>query len=464
VTSTFESRPLRVAVVGSGPSGLFAVDALLKNSPVPVNVDVIERLPTPYGLVRYGVAPDHAKIKSVITTFAKTLGDPRVRFLGNVAFGRDLTLDDVLHYYDAALFAVGAPNDRALGIPGEDLPGSMSATEFVAWYSGHPDALTREIALHADAVAVIGAGNVAIDVARILAKHVDELRPTDIPHHVLDALEASHIRDIYLIGRRGPAQAKFTTAELRELGELANADVILDPAELELDPASAEAVAAKQALQRNLDVLRDFAAKPPAGRPRRLHLRFLASPVEIVGTSAVEALVVECNKLDELENAVGTGAFETIPVQMIFRAVGYRGEPLPGLPFDAKRYVIPNDAGRVLSGAQTPLAGAYVAGWIKRGPTGVIGTNKADAAETVRSLLADLEVLPGATEPEPEAVDRFLAARGTHVVGWEHWLEIDAHEIELGREHGRERTKLAGYDEIVKRLREAREREARPVS
>jgi ferredoxin--NADP+ reductase len=461
--SPFASRALRVAVVGSGPSGLFAVDALLRTSPVPVSIDVIERLPTPYGLVRYGVAPDHAKIKSVITTFAKTLGDARVRFLGNVAFGTDLNLDDVLRFYDAAIFAVGAPNDRALGIPGEHLPGSMSATEFVAWYSGHPDAATREIALHAEAVAVIGAGNVAIDVARILAKHVDELRPTDIPHHVLDALAASRIKDIYLIGRRGPAQAKFTTAELRELGELANADVILEPGELELDPASAEAVAARQALQRNLDVLRDFAKKTPVGKPRRLHLRFLASPVEIVGTKAVEALVVERNRLDEFENAVGTGVLERIPAQMIFRAVGYRGEPLAGLPFDAKRHVIPNDAGRVLASAATPLPGAYVAGWIKRGPTGVIGTNKADAAETVRSLLADLESLPGAGAPRPEDVDNFLAERGVQVVGWKEWLEIDAYEIEAGRLHGRERTKATAYAELLERLR-AREREPRPVS
>ena len=462
MSSPFDSRPLRVAVVGSGPSGLFAVDALLRTSPVPVSVDVLERLPTPYGLVRYGVAPDHAKIKSVISTFAKTLGDERVRFLGNVGFGSDLTLDDALRFYDAVIFAVGAPNDRALDIPGEDLPGSMSATEFVAWYSGHPDALTREIALHADAVAVIGAGNVAIDVARILAKHVDELRPTDIPHHVLDALEASRIRDIYLIGRRGPAQAKFTTAELRELGELANADVLIEPGALELDAASAEAVASRQALQRNLDVLRDFAAKTPSGRPRRLHLRFLASPVEIVGTASVEALIVERNRLDELENAVGTGVFERIPVQMVFRAVGYRGEPLPGLPFDGKRHVIPNDAGRVLAQAQTPLRGAYVAGWIKRGPTGVIGTNKADAAETVRSLLADLPALPGAHEPQPEAVDRFLEARGTHAIGWHHWLEIDAHERELGQAHGRERTKAVAYRELLERFRAAKA--GRPAS
>ena len=337
----------------------------------------------------------------------------------------------------------------------------MSATEFVAWYSGHPDVATREIALHADAVAVIGAGNVAIDVARILAKHVDELKTTDIPHHVLDALEASRIRDIYLIGRRGPAQAKFTTAELRELGELANADVLIEPGALELDAASAEAVAGKAVLQRNLDVLRDFAAKTPSGRARRLHLRFLASPVEIVGEHAVEALIVERNRLDELENAVGTGVFERIPVQMIFRAVGYRGEALPGLPFDAKRHVIPNEAGRVLAAASTALPGAYVAGWIKRGPTGVIGTNKADAAETVRSLLADVPNLPGASEPAPEAVDALLAARGVHAIGWEHWLDLDAREIELGQKHGRARTKITAFQEHLERFRAAAGRPAR---
>lgn len=434
---------------GAGPSGLFLVDALLKANPGPLSIDVIDRLPAPYGLVRYGVAPDHPKIKSVITTFAKTFEDPRVRFLGNVSLGSDLSLEEARRHYDVVVLAVGAAIDRSLGIPGEDLPGSLSATEFVAWYSGHPDLHGREIPLEAKAVAVIGVGNVAVDVTRILAKHVDELRPTDIPSMVLDVLAASKVEDIYLIGRRGPVQAKFTTAELRELGELANADIIVDPAQLELDAASAATLAQKSALQRNLDVLRGFAARPPEGRPRRIHLRFLASPVEIAGDSAVAELVIERNRIDEKENAVGTGEHERIPVQMVFRAVGYRGLPLPGVPFDTRAHVVPNAAGRVIGEDKLPVPGLYVTGWIKRGPTGVIGTNKADSAETARSIIEDLPVLKPAPESEPAAVDALLQKKGVRVVRWEHWLDIDRHERELGQKDGRERIKVTEFEPLL---------------
>ena len=408
------SVPLRVAVIGAGPAGLFLVETLLKNKEHAVSIDVIERLPTPYGLVRYGVAPDHAKIKSVITTFHKTLEDDRVRFLGNVTFGTDLTVDDVAHFYDAVVYAVGAPHDRRLNIPGEDLAGSLSATEFVAWYSGHPDhSEIVHLRSDAEAVAVVGVGNVAVDVARILAKHVDELRPTDIPLPVLDKLAHSKVRDIYIFGRRGPAQAKFTTKELRELGELDNADIIVDPNEIELDEKSAAEVAAASALQRNLEILRDFAGRTPEGKPRRLHLRFLASPTEIIGTDAVEALVVEKNRLDASGNAVGTGEFETLPMQMVMRAVGYRGRALPGVPFDSRTHVIPNNAGRVLDEQGAPFAGHYTTGWIKRGPSGVIGTNKACAMETARALLEDVGQLKRAEQPDPAAVDRLLEERGS---------------------------------------------------
>jgi ferredoxin--NADP+ reductase len=448
--SELESSPLRVAVVGAGPAGLFLVDALLKAKDHAVSIDVIERLPTPYGLVRYGVAPDHAKIKSVITTFHRTLEDPRVRFLGNVNFGTDLTVEDVRRYYDAVVYSVGAPHDRRLGIPGEDLPGSLSATEFVAWYSGHPDHVEiMHLRPDAESVAVVGVGNVAVDVARILAKHVDELRTTDIPHPVLERLAASKVKDIYIFGRRGPAQAKFTTKELRELGELENADIIVDPKEIELDAASAAEVAGSQTLQRNVEILRGFASKVPEGKPRRLHLRFLASPVEIVGNDAVEELVVERNRLDELGNAVGTGELERIPMQMVFRAVGYRGRALPGVPFDSRAHVIPNAKGRVLGDGGAPLPGQYTTGWIKRGPSGVIGTNKACAMETARELLDDAATLQRAPESDPAAVDQLLESRGVRVARWHDWLAIDNHEKALGAAGGRERTKVTNFAELL---------------
>jgi ferredoxin--NADP+ reductase len=452
------SRPARIAVVGSGPAGLFLVDSLLKSGQ-PVSIDVIERLPTPYGLVRYGVAPDHAKIKSVITAFQKTLDDPRVRFLGNVTFGRDLTAEDARRFYDAIVYAVGAPTDRMLMVPGEELPGNLSATEFVAWYSGHPDLNDREIVLDAESVAVFGVGNVAVDVARILAKSVDELRSTDIPDRVLEALAKSRVRDIYVIGRRGPAQAKFTTKELRELGELDNADIVVAPADVELDAASAATVAASSALQRNLDALRDFSTRPITGKPRRLHLKFLESPVEIVGDGNVEAVVLERNRLDELENASGTGLFERLPVQLVLRAVGYRGQALPGVPFDSRSHLIPNDGGRVLDPPGTVLPGAYATGWIKRGPSGVIGTNKADSMETARALLADLPSLTPAPDGEPESVERFLRERGARVVGWHDWLEIDRHERELGERDGRERAKVTNFEPLLERFRSAASRD-----
>ena len=443
-------RPVRVAIFGAGPSGLFLADALLKAHSGPISIDIIDRLPAPYGLVRYGVAPDHAKIKSVINTFAKTFEDERVRFVGNVAFGIDLTLEDVRRHYDVTAYAVGAAVDRALGIPGEDLPGNFSSTEFVAWYSGHPDQHGRTIVLDAQAVAVIGVGNVAIDVTRILAKHVDELRSTDVPDYVLAALASSRVRDIYLIGRRGPAQAKFTTPELRELGEIENADVIVDPVQLELDDASAKLVASKGALQRNLDVLRAFAAKPLQGRPRRIHLVFLASPVEIKGNTHVEEIVLERNRLDANEAAIGTGVRDALAVGMVFRAVGYRGIPLPGLPFDARANVISNRGGRVIDESGEPIPGQYVAGWIKRGPSGVIGTNKADAAETARAILEDLGKLPEAPEGSEEAVDSLLRSRGVRPCMWDDWLAIDRYERELGQKAGREeRLKVTDFAALL---------------
>ncbi|MGP6191730.1 MAG: FAD/NAD(P)-binding protein [Vulcanimicrobiaceae bacterium] len=448
--ATAPARPVRIAVVGAGPSGIFLAEALLKSAKADFSIDVIERLPTPYGLVRYGVAPDHHKMKSVITIFHKTLDDPRVRFLGNVTFGEDLTLADVRRYYDAVIYTVGASADRRLNIPGEELQGNLSATEFVAWYNGHPDHATRRLKLDAHAVAVVGMGNVAVDVTRILAKHVDELRETDIPHAVLEVLAQSQVRDIYVLGRRGPAQAKFTTKELRELGELDNADVIVKAEDLELDSQSAEVVAGQSILQRNLEVLKDFASRTPQGRPRRIHLRFFAAPAEVVGTVHAEQLKVERTVLDERQDALGTGRYELLDVQMVLRSVGYRGLPLSDVPFDARRHLIPNERGRVLvEPGGAPLPGQYVSGWIKRGPTGIIGTNKADSIETAAAVIEDLAVLPRAPEPDPAAVDRHLAERGVTVVGWNHWLTIDQREVQLGGRYGSPRMKLTDFEEFV---------------
>jgi ferredoxin--NADP+ reductase len=440
---------LRVAVIGSGPSGLYAAEALLKQSDVPVSVDVIERLPTPYGLVRYGVAPDHPKIKSVAQQMQKTLEDPRVRFLGNVELGKDLSHAELKRHYQAIIYTVGASSDRNLGIPGEDLPGSLSATEFVAWYNGLPDAAGKTMKLDdIRAVAVVGVGNVAVDVTRIFAKTVEELGTTDIADHALAVLKTSTVKDVYVLGRRGAAQAKFTTKELRELGELINADIVVRPEEVELDGVSQAAIQGQPAIQKNVEVLQGFAAKAMEGKPRRVHLRFLVSPVEVVGSERVEGLKIERNRLDENQNAVGTGEFETLPVQMVLRSVGYKGLPLAGVPFDARKGIIPNVEGRVLSGNQV-VVGEYVAGWIKRGPSGVIGTNKADAADTVKLLLADAASLPAAAEPSPESVDALLEARGVRVVTVRDWLKLDQHEQETGKAQGRPRVKVVSKQKML---------------
>jgi ferredoxin--NADP+ reductase len=448
-------RPLRVAVIGSGPAGMYAAEALIKQNDIPVTVDIFDRLPVPYGLVRYGVAPDHYKIKSVIAVYEKTLADPRIRFFGHVEFGRDLTHDDFRRLYDAVIYAVGASSDRNLGIAGENLPGSLSATEFVAWYNGHPDAATRDMQLDARGVAVVGVGNVAVDVTRILAKTAEELGETDIADHALPVLRESTVTDIYVLGRRGPVQAKFTTKELGELGELLNADIVVKPEEVALDPVSEAALAGQRVAQRNLEVLRAFAQKPLEGKPRRVHLRFLVSPVEIVGAECVEGVVIERNRLDEQQRPVGTGEYETLDVQMVLRSVGYKGLPLPDVPFDTRAAVVPNNAGRVMQDGAV-VTGEYVTGWIKRGPSGLIGTNKADSVETVRSLLADAPNLPRAADGDPDAVEATLRERGVRYVTVPDWLELDRHELALGEAQGRPRVKLVHIEEMLERIAQAR--------
>jgi ferredoxin--NADP+ reductase len=439
---------LRVAVIGSGPSGIYAAQSLIKSAPDVggVEVDVIDRLPCPYGLVRYGVAPDHGKIKSITLALRKVLETDGIRFLGNVDIGVDLSIAELHQHYDAIVFAYGAAIDRRLGIAGEELAGSFSATDFVAWYSGHPDTQIDSFTLHARDVVVVGVGNVAVDVARILAKTAEDLRPTDLPDHVLDVLNASHVTDIHVLGRRGPAQAKFTTKELRELGELVNAEVVVREDELLLDEASEQTIATDAGQRRNLDILRAWAAEQAANtsekKPRRIHLRFLVRPVALEGDGLVEGVRVERTQLDGSGGVRGTDEFETLPAQMVLRSVGYRGEGMAGLPFDERSGTIPNEAGRVVDDGQL-VSGVYVAGWIKRGPTGVIGTNKSDASETIASLIADVPALPKATERDPLALLKLLADRGVDVVDWEGWVGIDEAEIALGVAQGRERVKIA---------------------
>jgi ferredoxin--NADP+ reductase len=447
-------RPLRVAVVGSGPAGFYAAAALLTADP-PAEVDLLERLPVPWGLVRFGVAPDHPKLKDVSRAFEKTALRPGFRFFGNVEVGRDLTHDDLLRLYDAVVYSVGSQTGRRMEIPGEDLEGSWAANELVAWYNGHPDFQELAFDLSAERAVVVGAGNVALDVARMLALTEEELATTDTTDAAIAAIVGSGLREIVVLARRGPAQAAFTTPELKELGELAGADVLVDPAELELDPVSEAALAGDTNARRNVEVLREFAAREPAGKPRVLRLRFCVSPVAIVGEGRVEAVEVVRNRL--VADAGGrisaepTGERETIRCGLVFRSVGYQGLPLPGVPFDERRATVPNQDGRVLGPDGEPLAGVYCAGWIKRGPTGVIGTNKKDATETVASLLADAAAgsLPGAAEPSPDAIVELLAARGVEAVVYAGWEAIDAVEKAAGAPHGRPRVKLARWDELL---------------
>jgi ferredoxin/flavodoxin---NADP+ reductase len=448
------ARPLRVAVVGSGPAGFYAAGALLGGD-APVEVDLIERLPTPWGLVRLGVAPDHPKIKSVSRAFEKIAQRPGFRFLGNVEVGHDLHHADLCRLYDAVVYSVGAQTDRRMGIPGEDLPGSWPATELVAWYNGHPDHQELEFDLSTDRVVVVGAGNVAVDVARMLALTPEELAPTDTTDAAIEAICGSGIEEIVMLARRGPVQAAFTTPELIELGELAGADVIVDPADLELDPASAAALEGDTNAQRNLEVLREYATRVPEGKPKRLVLRFCVSPVAILGEEKVEAIELVRNRLEPDESgyikAVPGDAHETLACGLVFRSVGYRGVALPEVSFDERRGTIPNDRGRVLGPAGEPLPGVYCAGWIKRGPSGVIGTNKKDASETVELLFED--VAAGRLQRKPgvsaAAVDALLAEREVRFVEYAGWAAIDEAERAAGEKLGRPRVKLCSWEELL---------------
>lgn len=428
-------------MVGSGPAGFYAAGALLA-SDLEVEVDMIERLPTPWGLVRLGVAPDHPNIKAVSRAFEKIAAQPGFRFFGNVELGRDVSHEELMRIYDAVVYAVGAQTDRHLGIPGEGLAGSWAATEFVAWYNSHPDFQSIPFDLDVERAVVIGAGNVALDVARMLALAPEELAPTDTTDRAIAAISDSSIREIVLLARRGPAQAAFTTPELKEMGELADADVIVDAADLE------GAAATDTNSERNLEVLREYAAREPAGKRRAVVFRFCVSPVEIRGGDRVEEIEIVHNELvDGGARAVPTDRRETIPCGLVFRSVGYRGVPLPGVPFDEAACVIPNDRGRV-------EPGLYAAGWIKRGPTGVIGTNKKDATETVELLLEDARA--GLLHRDSdERLENLLTEHGADAVMYGGWEAIDLEERTRGEPHGRPRIKLCSWDELLKAAKAA---------
>jgi ferredoxin/flavodoxin---NADP+ reductase len=449
---------LRVAVVGSGPAAFFTAEPLLGRTDRAVTVDMFERLPAPFGLVRFGVAPDHQKIKSVTRSFDKVARRPGFRFFGNVDVGAHVTLDDLRRHYHVICFATGAQTDRRLGIPGEDLARSHPATEFVAWYNGHPDYRDLLFDLSVRRVAVIGVGNVAVDVARILSRTPAELARTDIADYAETALAASGVREVYLIGRRGPVQAAFTTPEVRELGELEGADVVVPPEDVVLDPLSRAALAAAddRALEKKVEILQDYSARQRTGKPRTLTLRFLLSPVEILADDAggVRAMRLVRNRLEDDgrggARAAATGQIEELPVDLVFRSVGYRGMAIPGLPFDERSGTVPHERGRVMAGG-APLPGVYVSGWIKRGPSGVIGTNKPDAAETVETILADAAagLLPEPAESDPEAVEPMVRSRQPHVVVYDDWSRIDAAEVARGAACGRPRVKCTTVEEYL---------------
>ena len=434
-------RRLRVAVVGSGPAAFYAAGHLLASEDPPVKVDMIERLPTPWGLVRLGVAPDHPNLKSVSRAFERIAQRPGFRFFGNVEVGRAVTQGELDGLYDAVVYAVGAQTDRRLGIPGEDLPGSWAATEFVAWYNGHPDFQHLSFDLSGERAVVIGNGNVALDVARMLALTPEELAPTDTTDAAIEAINESGIREILVVGRRGPVQASWTPVEVGELGELAGADIVVDPADLELDPESEAALAAAApTVRRNVDHLRDYAARKPSGKPRSIRLRFFSSPVATLGEDKVEAIELVRNELVG-GRAVATDERETLPCGIVFRSVGYHGVALPGVPFDERTGTIPNEGGRV-------EPGLYCAGWIKRGPSGVIGTNKKDATETVALLLEDAREgrLPKRGDG---TLEELLEERGVEAVVYEGWELIDTAERAAGEPHGRPRVKLATWEELL---------------
>ena len=477
------SRPAKIAIIGAGPSGFYAAGSLLQQKEVHVSIDLFDRLPTPYGLVRYGVAPDHQKIKSVTRIYERTMKDRRVRYFGNVDLGSDIKHAELKSHYDQIIYAVGAPSDKKLGIPGEDLRGSFSATEFVAWYNGHPDFRHFQFDLSVESVAVIGVGNVAMDVTRILAKSVAELETTDITDYALEELRESNVKRIHIFARRGPVQAKFTNPEIKELGELEIADVIVNPADLVLDDASQVEMEGDRTARRNMETLHDLAERGATGKPKQIIFHFLRSPTEITGSGgAVSAMTTEKNALHATETGYvscrGIGTYAEYDVGLVFRSIGYRGVPIPGVPFFDRWGIIPNEKGRVTfehGGAVVP--GEYTVGWAKRGPTGVIGTNKPDAGETVKLMLEDVKNNAVASspdgsaaanhrglhtdgEPRPGDITTLLQKRGVAFVSFADWQILEQIENERGALRGQPRVKITDVDEMLRLIQSAKKEAA----
>lgn len=456
-------RPLRVAIIGAGPAAFYAVEALFKQPGLVCQVDMLNRFPTPYGLVREGVAPDHESIKAVTRVYDKTATNPNFRYFGNVTFGKDVTLEELLPLYDQIIYGVGAQSDRRMGIPGEDLEGSFAATVFVGWYNGHPDYRDMNFDLSCERVAVVGNGNVAMDVARILVADPEALASTDIADHALEQLRQSKVKEVYLLGRRGPVQASFTNPELKEFGELEGVDVVVDPKDLELDAASEENLATDKNATKNILTLRRYLENTEYTRPRRVVFKFLTSPVEITGNDGrVSGLKIEKNRLevgnDGTLRAIGTGQTETLEVGLVFRSVGYRGVPLNGVPFDEKTGTIPNVAGRVINLATGETqSGQYVVGWAKRGPSGIIGTNKPDSLSTVQSMVADLPELKGIADEkrDPALAEQLLKEKGLEYVTFQDWLALNEHEVSQGKAQNRPRIKSTRVAEMLDVIRQA---------
>jgi ferredoxin--NADP+ reductase len=454
-------QPLRVAIFGSGPAAFYAADHLLKQQALVIEVDMFDRLPTPFGLVRGGVAPDHLKIKTVTKVFDGIASNPRYRFFGNVEFGQDLKLAELKEYYHQILFATGAQTDRRMGIPGEDLTGSHPATEFVAWYNGHPDYAHHEWNLSVERAAVVGVGNVAIDVSRLLCLTHDELWQSDAADYAVEALSHSRIKEVYLLGRRGPAQAAFTNPEIKELGELADADIVTRPNETKLDDLSAASIAGDRASKAKVEILQGYAIERSLTRPRRLYLRFLMSPVELYGDEGGNVVKMKLVRNTLVPTDAGslaakaTDQFEEIEVGLVFRSVGYRGLPLPDVPFNDRWGVILNQTGRVLDPeTKQPRTGEYCSGWIKRGPSGVVGTNKPDSVETVNCMLEDLQngSILNPSQPDAASLQKLVCQRKPDCFSYADWRRLDQIELERGKAIGRPRLKFTSVEEMKKAL------------
>lgn len=442
---------LRLAIVGAGPAGIYAADILLKSEAAfDVSIDLFEQLPAPYGLVRYGVAPDHPRIKGIITALREVLDTGRIRLFGNVLYGRDITLDDLKKHYNAVIFSTGAIRDADLDIPGIDLPGSYGAADFVSWYDGHPD-VSRDWPLEAKEVAVIGNGNVALDVARMLSKHADDLLPTEVPDNVYSVLKSSPVTDVHVFGRRGPMQVKFTPLELRELGELRDVDMIVAEEDFDYDDASRTAIETNKQVLVIDRVFTQWRARTTGAASRRLHLHFFAKPVEVLGDSGVvSGFRWERTEPDGEGGVRGTGELREVPVQAVYRAVGYFGSPLDGIPFDEKRGVIPNREGQVLDDDDHVVPGVFATGWIKRGPVGLIGHTKSDAMETIRHVVHNQADWWTPASSSEESVVELLKSRGIEYTNLEGWHNLDTYEQALGEPHGRVRIKVVPRDEMVR--------------